>query len=287
MPLHVDTEMRRLRLRWLLAADAVERKLAQFAQHHRAALLAVALTSRPSECRHHYVASGRRSDWLLAALRVKLALMRLEELRRKAGFNPDQPRVPAGNPDGGQWTSGGGTSARIRLAAGDKPQLGRGTMATIAVQLAKRIIDANRSDNGLWDLFQSKIGTVTYTNIDGENIFGTNSTSPTYLSADLAAAERVRDALIEKYPDVMNTQNIGRRPNNAVFHAEATVLLRAANAYGGTLVGRTLEVFSDRAICDSCKVVLPLIGRELGNPTVTFVGPSGSTKTMRNGDWID
>ena len=26
---------------------------------------------------------------------------------RKAGFNPAQPRVPAGNPDGGQWTSGG------------------------------------------------------------------------------------------------------------------------------------------------------------------------------------
>ena len=27
-------------------------------------------------------------------------------LQRK--FNPDQPRVPAGNPDGGQWTEGGG-----------------------------------------------------------------------------------------------------------------------------------------------------------------------------------
>ena len=26
----------------------------------------------------------------------------------KANFNPNQPRVPAGNPDGGQWTSGGG-----------------------------------------------------------------------------------------------------------------------------------------------------------------------------------
>ena len=24
---------------------------------------------------------------------------------RKAGFNPDEPRVPAGRPDGGQWTS--------------------------------------------------------------------------------------------------------------------------------------------------------------------------------------
>jgi hypothetical protein len=246
-----------------------------------------ALTNRPSERRQRYVASGRRSDWLLAALRVKLALLRFEELHRKAGFNPDQPRVPAGNPDGGQWTGDGGGSVRIRLAASDKPRLDRGTMAAIAVQLAKRIVDAYRSENGLWDLFQSRIGTVTYTHIDGENIFGANSTSPTFLSADFAAAERVRDALIEKYPVVMNTENIGRRPNNAVFHAEATVLLRAANAHGGTLVGRTLEVFSDRAICDSCKVVLPLIGRELGNPTVTFVGPSGSTKTMRNGAWID
>jgi hypothetical protein len=25
-------------------------------------------------------------------------------------FDPDQPRVPAGNPDGGQWTSGGGAA---------------------------------------------------------------------------------------------------------------------------------------------------------------------------------
>ncbi len=28
----------------------------------------------------------------------------------KGGFNPDQPRVPAGNPHGGQWTGGGGVS---------------------------------------------------------------------------------------------------------------------------------------------------------------------------------
>jgi hypothetical protein len=35
----------------------------------------------------------------------------------KANFNPDQPRVPAGNPDGGQWTSTGiGLSNRVRLA---------------------------------------------------------------------------------------------------------------------------------------------------------------------------
>jgi hypothetical protein len=29
----------------------------------------------------------------------------------KANFNPDEPRVPAGNPDGGQWTSEGGSPA--------------------------------------------------------------------------------------------------------------------------------------------------------------------------------
>lgn len=29
----------------------------------------------------------------------------------KAGFTPDEPRVPAGNPDGGKWTDGGETTA--------------------------------------------------------------------------------------------------------------------------------------------------------------------------------
>jgi hypothetical protein len=33
---------------------------------------------------------------------------RFQAACRKAGFDPNQPRVPAGNPDGGQWTSGVG-----------------------------------------------------------------------------------------------------------------------------------------------------------------------------------
>lgn len=43
-----------------------------------------------------------------AALRVRSALLRL---RTKAGFDPNQPRVPAGNLEGGQWTDGGGGSS--------------------------------------------------------------------------------------------------------------------------------------------------------------------------------
>lgn len=38
----------------------------------------------------------------LAALRMQRALV---ILARK--YNPDQPRVPAGNPDGGRWTDTG------------------------------------------------------------------------------------------------------------------------------------------------------------------------------------
>jgi len=44
---------------------------------------------------------------LLAEVKRDLAFRRFQ---RK--YSPDQPRVPAGNPDGGQWTSGGGTAAQ-------------------------------------------------------------------------------------------------------------------------------------------------------------------------------
>jgi len=61
----------------------------------------------------------------------------------KAGFNPNEPRVPAGNPDGGQWTreggSGGANDPRVlsdatpdntwqpgaQYAANDPPGIGR------------------------------------------------------------------------------------------------------------------------------------------------------------------
>jgi hypothetical protein len=62
----------------------------------------------------------------LAWLRFQRAFSRYVQVRLKANFNPAQPRVSAGNPDGGQWTSEGGSSnrqsqeGRVWLA-GDKP----------------------------------------------------------------------------------------------------------------------------------------------------------------------
>jgi hypothetical protein len=68
----------------------------------------------------------------------------------------------------------------------------------------------------------------------------------------------------------MNTGNIGQIPNNALYHAEATILLRAARENGGTLSGKSIEVTVDRELCGSCEAILPYIGLELGNPTVEF-----------------
>jgi hypothetical protein len=240
-------------------------------------------------------ASRARSERLLAdaksaaALRHKLALMDIAAQRiagHRSHFNPNQPRVPAGNPDGGQWTSTGeGTGSR--LAAAEKPRLGRRTAIPLVLEAAKRLIEAYRSEHGLWDLFKRKKGTVAFTNIDGTNVFGSNSKSPAYTSADEAAAVKLRNILVEKYPKKFRAEHVGQMPNDALFHAETTVLLRAARQAGGTLAGRTLAVHVDGKLCNNCEAVLPYVGLEVGNPTVTFVDPNGLAKTIRDGAWLD
>jgi hypothetical protein len=127
-------------------------------------------------------ASQARSERLLldaesaARLRHKLALMDITDQHiagHRSHFNPNQPRVPAGNPDGGQWTSSGaGTGSR--LAAADKPWVGGGAALAIILKIAKELIDAYRSERGLWDLFGHKHGTVAFTTIDGTKVFGSN-----------------------------------------------------------------------------------------------------------------
>lgn len=56
----------------------------------------------------------------LAVLRRELASVQGELLRRKAGFNPSQPRAPAGNSDGGQWTDAGGASGSETSGSGTR-----------------------------------------------------------------------------------------------------------------------------------------------------------------------
>jgi hypothetical protein len=130
-------------------------------------------------------------------------------------------------------------------------------------------------------------GTVAAAEINGSLYFGTNSGAPTYTDADARAATRMRDNLIEKYPETMERRNVGEYPNNALYHAESTILLRASRDNAGSLAGAVIEVHVDRQVCDSCRRVLPSLGIELGNPIVTYVErDSGLRSTIWNGRWI-
>jgi hypothetical protein len=55
----------------------------------------------------------------------------------KASYNPDEPRVPAGNPDGGQWTGGGeGGGAPHSSAGGSSSLLGAAVEAVASDAIA-------------------------------------------------------------------------------------------------------------------------------------------------------
>lgn len=326
-------------------------------------------------CRH--AAAGAetailRLKWLAAATRLKLALRR-HEYALKNGFNSDQPRVPRGNSDGGQWTivagSGSRSSNRSRYGI-NFPGSTYGQQVRLDLEIARtenalsqirqydltwkpmaesltapgsiegairdaearaqqaesRLnqlragiggnlgppleipaaqsplpvsrtfdgdawINAYRVTNNMPDLFgrpswPNDKGTVAVTEIDGKLYFGVNSGAPGYTTADQKEADHWRGTLVDKYPNELQTKNIGRVPNDSFYHAEATVLLRAAMENNGTLQGRSFDIHTDREVCaSSCLRVLPKLGLELGNPRVTFIAPDGMRRTMWNGRW--
>jgi hypothetical protein len=275
----------------------------------------------------------------LESLKAEIKFRRL--LRESKAYDPNQPRVPAGSREGGQWTNGdAGTGVRVasigrtigqllkaalrlRLSPPDnatrrardvlsrvrhldplrqpKSNSDEGIAQEAENRLAKfadlppdRLIATYRAQNSMPDLFGQPTwrldkGTVAVTKLDGVPEFGVNSKAPGYEGKDTATADTMRRLLIETYPeDMKRSNNIGRMPNDSVYHAEATVLFRAARRYGGTLEGRTLDVYVDREMCPSCDKALPLIGQELGNPTITYLDlRSGETATMRDGKWIN
>lgn len=206
----------------------------------------------------------------------------------RRGYDPNQPRVPAGHPDGGEWTDDdrwtGHPLVGARFAASrELPPIGPLRIVRV-LQRALRIIESLRTDNLLYDLFGRPRGTVSMLEIDGRTFFGSNSRLPLYTSRDRAEADAMREVLLRKYPDIVRG-NDTEIPMDALYHAETNVLLRAAREYGGSLAGRTLEVITDKPMCNSCPEILPKVGLELGNPTVTFIDRRGQARTMRNGKW--
>lgn len=103
--------------------------------------------------------------------------------------------------------------------------------------------------------------------------------------SDQAAAEAMRARLVERYLELMSTDNLGHKPNDAVCHVEANVLLRAAEP-SGSLAGREIDMRVDRLLCPSCDRVLPLVRLEAGNPTVLIADGTGTLWIVRDGAWI-
>jgi len=126
-------------------ANHTQAQLSPSARYHRAAdalLIALkrleaeldfdaALNAPPAE-----PGSAKAADQAAAAM---LAALNRLSLALEAKYSPDQPRVPAGNPDGGQWTdaggsvgsgggggAGGGTGGLTRVAANSGGGTGSG-----------------------------------------------------------------------------------------------------------------------------------------------------------------
>jgi hypothetical protein len=232
-------------------------------------------------------------------------------------FDPNQPRVPKGNPGGGQWTDDGrgrgeASDQPIRLASKDPPERlparrgpsiptprspggGRGGLLGLLIRLGLQAIGRYLEENRRPDLVgggsdnvtaSGRAGdgksTVAVTWINDKAIFGSNSGNHGYTAADYSAARTLRDILIRERPDIMDTTNIGGFPNDGLFHAETTALLRAAKANGGTLAGKTLEVVVNGRMCSSCMDVLPIVTKQLGSPTVFFTDLKGVRLTVRD-----
>jgi hypothetical protein len=173
---------------------------------------------------------------------------------------------------------------RDGLGGNGGPSLGRGeTPPRFSMPQAPYAIDAYRNN---WDVPNGK-GTIAVGTIDNDDrtIIGVNSRAPGYMNEDRAAANAMRANLLISDPDVLRTDNTGYKPNDAIYHAEATALMRAARMNGGSLYGRTLDLFVDREMCPSCDKVLPLIAREYGYPTVRFRDIYGKVHVLRNGVW--
>lgn len=81
----------------------------------------------------------------MAAQRAMIAFGRAAELINLTKFNPDQPRVPAGNPDGGQW--GSNSSSGV---TGDMPI---DAIASIGGRALKEICEAQFER----DIFQCRM----------------------------------------------------------------------------------------------------------------------------------
>jgi hypothetical protein len=171
--------------------------------------------------------------------------------QRRGGYDPNQPRVPAGHSDGGQWTDDDRWDGRrlpndrrrplrgaLQLAAGEPPPLDPRKWRR---WLVRKLIEGVHRELASWDLFgyhDSDKVTVAATIMDGEPVTGTSSDYGDWLAIDHFEARALRATILRKYPHLLRGRNRGQFPLDAFFHAETNLLLRAARINGRSLAGK-------------------------------------------------
>jgi hypothetical protein len=113
------------------------------------------------------IAKHRR---VLAALREELASIRADLARRRLAeqtkYSPSQPRMPAGNPRGGQWTDRSGGQS---TGAGPSLDAGQSQDADLAQPMGNVELGDVSESSDVGDLFQIK---PTDTRTDSEQVAG-------------------------------------------------------------------------------------------------------------------
>jgi hypothetical protein len=104
-----------------------------------------------------------RLRWETSMLQLELLLIKYERLL-KANFNPNQPRVPRGNTDGGQWTRvGGGGSGTSTSLVGEggtpsrQPQLvSSRPRSSGTVRIGGRLVEATPAQQARLAIFNAR-----------------------------------------------------------------------------------------------------------------------------------
>jgi hypothetical protein len=106
---------------------------------------------------------------LLAVLREEVASLRADLKRRRleeAKYSPTQPRVPAGNPRGGQWTDRGGGQSTV---AGPSQDTGQSQDADLTLPMGNVDVGDFTGSSELGDLFRIK---PSDTRVEGVQVGG-------------------------------------------------------------------------------------------------------------------
>jgi hypothetical protein len=112
------------------------------------------------------IAAGYR---LLAVLREEVASLMAELARRRAledKYSPSQPRVPAGNPRGGQWTDRSGGQSTV---AGPSQDTGQSQDADLTLPMGSVDLGGVSGSSELGDLFRIK---PSDTRVEGVQVGG-------------------------------------------------------------------------------------------------------------------